>query len=117
VAGSRSPEGESAFKETGPSLDGPTYARAETSLAGFVTSAGLESNSEHGCGQLDYALAITHSGFDSLLDQPLPQTDELRDNKPRRGQRRWWTILIILEKSSSLRTEDPRIAPSESELK
>ena len=31
----------------------------------------LKSCSEHGCGQLGYALAIVHSGFDPLLDQPL----------------------------------------------
>src|ERR1700722_18292202 len=31
----------------------------------------LESRSEHGCGQLRYALAIADSGFDPFLDQPL----------------------------------------------
>ena len=37
----------------------------------------LKSGREHGCGQLGYALAIAHSGFDSFLDQPLLQLDEL----------------------------------------
>jgi hypothetical protein len=32
---------------------------------------GLEGGSEHGCGQLGYALAIADGGFDPLLDQPL----------------------------------------------
>jgi hypothetical protein len=31
----------------------------------------LKSRSEHGCGQLGYALAIADGGFDPLLDQPL----------------------------------------------
>jgi hypothetical protein len=31
----------------------------------------LKSGSEHGCGQLGYALAIADSGFDPFLDQPL----------------------------------------------
>ena len=36
----------------------------------------LKGRGEHGCGQLGYALAIAHSGFDSFLDQPLLQFDE-----------------------------------------
>ncbi len=31
----------------------------------------LKSRSEHGGGQLGYALAIADGGFDPLLDQPL----------------------------------------------
>ena len=38
----------------------------------------LKSRSEHGCCQLDYALAIADSGFDPFLDQPLLQFNIFR---------------------------------------